>query len=178
VADGHAEDLAPPVGVDADGDNDRDRDDVVVAPRLDVGGIQPNIGPLALDRAAQEGVHPLVDLAAQARDLALGDAFHPHGPHQVVDRAGRDALDVGFLDHGGQRLLGQAARFEEAREVAAAPELRDAQLDRARAGLPIAVAVAVALVAPLGAALAVSGAAQGFGLQLHHALGGEADHLA
>src|SRR3984957_3536381 len=69
----------------------------------------------------EEGPHSLVDLAAQARDLALGDALHSHRPHQVVDRAGRDALAVGFLDHGGQRLLGQATRFEEDREVAAAP---------------------------------------------------------
>jgi hypothetical protein len=87
-------------------------------------------------------------------------------------------LDVGFLDHGGQRLLGPAAGLEEGREVGATPQLRDAQLDRTRAGLPAAVAVAVALVAPLRAALAVPGAAQSFALQLHQALGGEADHLA
>src|SRR3979490_2765770 len=151
---------------------------MVVAPCFDVSGIQPDIGPLALDRAAKEGLHPLVDLAAQARDLALGDALHPHRPPQIVGRAGRDALDVGFLDHGGQRLLGQAARLEESREVAATPQLRDAQLDRSRASLPIAVAVAVALVAPLRTALAVPGAAQGFALQLHQALRGKADHLA
>src|SRR5205823_6952795 len=93
-------------------------------------------------------------------------------------RTGRDALDIGFLDHRGQRLLGQTARFEEGREVAAAPQLRDAQLDRSRAGLPVAVAVAVALIAPFRAALAVPGAAQSFALQLHQALGSKADHLA
>ena len=70
----------PSVGVDANGDDDRDRDDVVVAPCFDVSGIQPDIGPFALDGAAQEGLHPLVDLAAQSRDLAFGDALHPHGP--------------------------------------------------------------------------------------------------
>src|SRR5438477_12992530 len=42
----------------------------------------------ALDGAAQEGLHPLVDLAAQSRDLAFGDALHPHGPYQIIDRAG------------------------------------------------------------------------------------------
>src|SRR3982074_1014324 len=47
-----------------------------------------------------------------------------------------------------------------------------------RAGLPVAVAVAVGLVAALRAALAVPGAAQGFALQLHQALRGKADHLA
>jgi hypothetical protein len=44
--------------------------------------------------------------------------------------------------------------------------------------LPVAVAIAVALVAPLRAALAVSGAVQRFALQLHRPLGSKADHLA
>ena len=77
VADRHAEHLTPPVGVDADGDDDHDRDDVMVVPCFDVSGIQPDIGPLALDGAAQEGLHPLLDLAAQSRDLAFGDALIP-----------------------------------------------------------------------------------------------------
>ena len=98
VADGHAEHLAPAVGVDADGDDDRDRDDVVVAPGFDVGGVEPDIGPVALDGPAEEGLHPLVDLGAEPRNLALADALHAHGAHQVVDRAGGDALHIGFLD--------------------------------------------------------------------------------
>src|SRR3546814_7727189 len=65
----------------------RDRDDVVVAPLLDVNCVEPDIGPLALDRAAEEGLHPLVDLAAQPRHLALADAVQAHGAHQIVDRA-------------------------------------------------------------------------------------------
>src|SRR3546814_9054924 len=56
VADGHAEHFAPDVGVDADGDDDRDRDAVVIAPGLDVGGVEPDIGPLALDRTTEEGL--------------------------------------------------------------------------------------------------------------------------
>src|SRR5712692_4241048 len=178
VDDRHAEHLAPPVGVDTDGDDDRDRDDVVIAPCLDVGGVEPDIGPLALDRATEEGLHPLVDLAAQPRYLALANAFQAHRTHQIVDRAGRDALDVGFLDDCCQRLLGQAAGLEKGREVAAAAQLRDAQLDGAGAGLPVSLAVAVALVAPIGAALTGPGAAQALGLQRHQALGRKADHLA
>ena len=143
VTDGHAQHLAPAVGVDADGDDDRDRDDVMVAPGFDIGGVEPDVGPVALDRAAEEGLHPLVYLRAEPRDLALADALHAHGAHQVVDRAGRDALDIGFLDHRGQGLLGQPPGLEEDREVAAAPQLGDAQLDRAGPGLPIPVAVAV-----------------------------------
>jgi len=39
VADGHAQHLAPAVGVDADCDDDRNRDDLVVPPNLHVGGV-------------------------------------------------------------------------------------------------------------------------------------------
>ena len=63
VADGHAEHLAPAVGVDADGDDHGDGDDVVVAADLHVGGVEPDIGPIAFDRPVEEGVHALVDLA-------------------------------------------------------------------------------------------------------------------
>ena len=73
---------------------------------------------------------------------------HAHGLHQVVDRAGRHALDVGLLDHRSQRLLGHPPRLQEAREVSPLPQLRDLQLDRAaarvgeaRTGRGIAVAV-------------------------------------
>ena len=109
--------------------------DAVIATGFDVGGIQPDIGPLALDRPVQEGLNPLVDLAAQPGDLALADPLHAHRLHQIVHQARRDALDIGFLDDGGQRLLGQAARLQKGREVAAIAQLRDAEFDGARPGL-------------------------------------------
>src|SRR5204863_9173525 len=71
-----------------------------------------------------------------------------------------------------------AGEVRERREVAAAPQLGDSQFDRTRTGLPVPLAVAIALVAPPRTAFAVPGAAQRFTLQLHHALGGKADHLA
>ena len=88
---------------------------------LQVGGVDPQIGPVAFDRPLEEGLHLAVDLLAEPGDLALGDAAHAHGLDQIVDRARRDALDIGFLDDGGKRLLGHAARFQEAREVGALP---------------------------------------------------------
>ena len=106
--DVHAEHLAPAVAVDADGDDHRDGDDAAGLADLHVGRVDPEIGPVALDRPVEEGLHPLVDLLAQPADLALGDAAHAHGLDQIVDRAGRDALDVGLLDHRGERLLGHA----------------------------------------------------------------------
>ena len=77
MAGGHAEHLAPAAGIDADGDDGGNGDDAVAAPDFDVGGIQPDIGPVALERPGEEGADALVDLAAQARDLAFADAFHP-----------------------------------------------------------------------------------------------------
>ena len=105
----------------------------------------PQVRPIAFDRTLQEGLHPLVDLLAQPADLALADAAHAERLHQIIHRARRDAVDVGFLDHGGQCLLGHEARLQEAGEVAAFAQLGDAQFDSAGAGLPITLAVAPAL---------------------------------
>jgi hypothetical protein len=145
---------------------------------LHVGRVEPQIGPVALDRAIEEGFDTLVDLLAQARDLALRDAAHAERLHKIVDRARRDALDVGLLHHRGQRLLGEPPRLEEAREVRALAQLRDAQLDGPGPGLPDPVAVAVALRQTLRALLAVSRARQPADLERHQPLGRKADHLA
>ena len=66
-ADLHAQHLAPAVAVDADGDDDGDRDDAAVAAHLQVGGVDPEIGPVAFDRPVEEGLHLAVDLLAQPR---------------------------------------------------------------------------------------------------------------
>src|SRR3984885_12056903 len=102
----------------------------------------------------------------------------PHGLHQEIDRAGGDALHIGLLDDRGQGLLRRPAGFEEAREVAALAQLRDPQLDRARPGLPAAVAVAVALIEPARATHARSSTGQGLDLHIHKTLRSVADHLA
>jgi hypothetical protein len=93
-ADVHAEHLAAPVAIDADRDDDGDRDDAAGPTHLHVGRIDPEVKPIAFERALEEGLHLAVDLFARARDLAPGDAAHAHRLDQVVDRAGGDALDV------------------------------------------------------------------------------------
>jgi hypothetical protein len=60
---------------------------------FDIGCVKPKIGPLAFQGTVQKGVHLVVDLFAQAADLALGNPANPHGLHQIVDRAGGHALD-------------------------------------------------------------------------------------
>lgn len=104
-----AQDLAPAVGIDADGHNDGDRDDAAVLPDLHVGGIDPQVRPIALDRPVEEGPDPLVDLFAQPRDpsaslragLALRYPAPAHDLDQVIDRPGRDALDVDPMGQTG-----------------------------------------------------------------------------
>lgn len=54
----------------------------------------------------------------------------------------------------------------------------DAQLDRAGPGLPVAIAVAVALDQPLGRALTVPRPGQALHLQLHQPFSSKANHLA
>src|SRR5207245_7019778 len=128
---------------------------------------EPEIRPLALQRPVEEGGDLAIDLAAQAADLAFRDAGHAHRTDQLVDRAGRYALDVSFLDHRGERLLGHPPRLQEAREITAPAQLGDAQLDRTGARLPAPIAVPIAVIDPIGRALTVPGAGQALDLQLH-----------
>lgn len=113
----HAENFAPAVTFDADRDDHRDRYDAAVLAHLhaDMAGRPRSDG-------RQTPSHFVVDLAAPPADLALGDAGNADRLHQIVHRTGRDALHVGFLHHGGERLLGHASRLQEAREVGAALE--------------------------------------------------------
>src|SRR5436305_13026946 len=72
-ADMQADDLAPALAIDRNRDYRRDRDNATAFALLQVGRVQPEIRPIAGERAIKEGVHPLVDLLAQLRDLRLAD---------------------------------------------------------------------------------------------------------
>src|SRR4051794_27365238 len=60
--DPEADDLAPAVGRDGNSDYRGDRDDATALADFQVGGIEPQIRPLALDWPLQEGSHPLVNV--------------------------------------------------------------------------------------------------------------------
>ena len=83
-----------------------------------------------------------------------------------------------LLDHRRQRLLGGPAGFEKPREVRARSQLWNAKVQRSQPGLPVPIPVAIALRRALGALLTIGGAGLATDLQIHQALGGEADHLA
>jgi hypothetical protein len=76
-ADRHTEHFAPTVAVHTDRDGDGDRDDTPRLPHLQVGGVDPDIGPIAFDGTIQERFHPIVDLLAEPAHLALRDTAHP-----------------------------------------------------------------------------------------------------
>ena len=125
-ADVQPDDLPAALGVGRHSDYHRHRDDPATLALLQIGGVQPHVRPVALQRPLQEGADPLVDVLAQLGDLRLGDAAHAHGLHQVLHPTGGDAGDPGLLDDGGQRLLDGAPGLQERREVrGAGPELGD-----------------------------------------------------
>ena len=92
TADRHAQHLAPAIGVDADRDGHGDGDDPPGLADLHIGRVEPGIGPVALDGAGEEVADALVDLGAEAGDLAAADALHAHGADQVAHRAGARRL--------------------------------------------------------------------------------------
>jgi len=174
---GHPEHLASAIAVDGHSNNHRDRDDATIFAGLHVGRIQPKIGPVALQWSIEKGCDLVVDLSAQSADLALRNAGHAHCFDQIIDRARRYSLNVGFQDHRSERLLRHAARLQKGREITALAQLGDAQLDRPSAGLPNPVAIAVSVVDALRAALPMRSAGQAFDFQLHQSVRGKTDHF-
>src|SRR6266571_3083804 len=166
-ADVEPDDLAPTVGIGRYSDYCGDRNDAAALALLQVSGVEPQIRPLAGEPAVEEGMDALVDVLAQLGNLRLADPRQPHRLHQIVDPSGRDAADPGLLDHRDQRLLRALAGFEKRRELAALPQLRDAQLQRAEPRVEGAVAVAVAPGGPLAAALVTPGADNPLDVALH-----------
>ena len=98
-ADVQADDLALAFGGDGNGYYRCHADDPAAFAHLEIGRVEPEVGPLAGERPFEEGVHPLIDVLAQLRHTRLGDATHPHRLHQIVDTAGADAGDPCLLDH-------------------------------------------------------------------------------
>ena len=163
-------DLAFAFGVHGHGDYHRHRPDLPALTLLEVGGIQPEIGPVADEQAFEKGIHPVVDVLAQLAHRALADPGQPHGLHQVIDTPGGHAADPGLLDDGHQGLLRGLAGLQERREVAALPQLGDPQLQGPQARVQRPVTVAVAIRRPLGRALVPPGADQPLHVRLHQQL--------
>ncbi len=130
-------------------------------------------GPVA------EGGDLLVQVLGHRTDLGLRQLCHPEGLGELLHSAGGDAEEAGGGDHRDQCLFGPAALLEEpVREVAALPQLGNGELDGPGPRVPLARAIAVAVVAPLVADLPVFGVAEGVGLGGHEGVSERFDHRA
>src|SRR5215472_5994821 len=72
-ADMKPDDLTPAVSIGRHRDYGGDRDNATALALLQVGGVEPQIRPLAGERPVEEGMDTLVDLLAQLGDLRLAD---------------------------------------------------------------------------------------------------------
>jgi hypothetical protein len=77
-----------PSGIGRHGDYGGDRDYAAALALLQVGGVEPQIWPLAGERPVEEGMHALVDLLAQLGNLRFADPGQPHRLHQIVNPPG------------------------------------------------------------------------------------------
>src|SRR5512147_197034 len=128
-----ADDFSPTISGDGNSDYGGDGDDTAALALTQIGGVQPEIRPLPLDRALQKGINPVVNLLAELGDLRLGDAGQAHGLDQIIDPPGRDTADPSLLDDGDQSLLARLAGLQKRREIRPLPQLRDAELQRTEA---------------------------------------------
>ena len=136
----HTQDLTLPVGIDPRRHHHADVDDATALPNLLRQAVQPHVGVgTAVQGTTQETLHHFIQLLADARHLAAGDAIAAQGLDQVVHPSGGDSLHVGLLDHRQQSLLAAPPWFQQAGEVAAFPQLGNVQLHGADAGIPGAV---------------------------------------
>ena len=180
-ADAQTDDFPAPLGVGGHGDYGRDWHDAPALAHLQIGGIQPDIGPFAGQRTVQELADPLVDVLAQLRHRALRDPAQPHGLHRIIDPSGGNTADPGLLDHRQQRLLRGLPRFEEARKAAPLPELGHPQVQRAQPGIEGAIPISVAPGRALAVAFVPPRTDQAFDIGLHdqlkHGLGDAAKQI-
>eukprot|EP01137_Pigoraptor_chileana_P013759 Opistho-2@67633 len=181
-ADVQADDLAPALGVDGHGDYRGDTDDPPPLAHLEIGGIEPEVGPVAGKRSLEKGMDALIDVLAQLRHGGLGDAGHAHCLHQLIDAPGADASDPCLLDDRDQRLLDGLPGLQKAGKVGAGPQLGDLQVERAEPGIEAAVTVAIAPGRALAGAFVPASADETVDIGLHndlqHALGDRAQEIS
>lgn len=79
-------------------------------------------------------------------------------------------MNIRFLDDGDQCFLCGTARLEKAWKIAPMAELRNLEIDLARARFPEPLAVAVSAIATIFVPLAVFGTAALLDLEVHNAL--------
>ncbi len=141
--DSETDNLSASIRIGGDSDYGGYRYDPTALSLLEIGGVEPDIGPFTGERAVQELVHPLVDVLAELGDSAFRDAAQPHGLHQIIDPARRHAADPRLLYDGDQGLLGHFPGLQEAWEVNALSQLWNFEVQCAEPGVERAFPVAI-----------------------------------
>src|SRR5829696_864259 len=178
LADVDRVNLPPPGLVNAVGDHQRLVDHAAAVTDLLDLGVEEQIRVAALQRPGPERLDVLIQRLADAADLGLANA-QAEALDELVDATRRDPADISLLDDPEQRLLRALPGLEDAREVAAPPDLGDLQLDLPRPGVPAPRSIAVAMRRPIiGPALAMLGSDQLGDLGLHQLCGDGLDRLA
>lgn len=139
----------PERGIGSDGDYGCDADNPATLAHLEIGRVEPDVGPFPGKSAVQELANAFIDVLAELRHRAFRDALQTYRLHQLVYAAGRGAADPGLLDHRDKRLLRGLARLKTAGEVAALPQLRHLQVQRAQTGIESAFPIPIAPDRPL-----------------------------
>jgi hypothetical protein len=86
---------------------------VAVVAHLDLLGVEPEIGVVALERALPEGLDLLVELAAERRDAVLRHPLDPELLDEAIDLARRDPVHISLEHDRHDRLLRAPAGLEE-----------------------------------------------------------------
>jgi hypothetical protein len=160
VAHAEAKHLPPTITSHARGHHHGLGDHTAVDPGLAVGGVQKHVREhLAGQRPIPKRANLGVQVGADAGDLAFADAaVGTKRPHQVVDLAGGDAMQVGLHHHREQRLIDPPAPLQQAGEERPGPQLGDPQLQIPGRGGQQPRAVPVALSEPVSRPLMRGGA--------------------
>ena len=125
----HTQNLTLPVGIDPRRHHHADVHDATALPNLLGQAVQPHVGVgTTVQGPTQETLHHFVQLLADARHLAAGDAVATQGLDQIVHPPSGHAFYIGLLDDGQQGFLAAPPWFQQAGEVAAFPQLGNVQL--------------------------------------------------
>ncbi len=173
-----AEHLSVAVCVHPDRDNDRHVHDAARFADLLAERVQPHIRVRAsIQRPVPERIDARVEALSELTHLRLRQARDPHRLGDVFHPARRNALHVALRDDRDHRLFRPPSRLQqELREVAALPELRDRELDRAHPRIPGAVPIAVPTVRALRASFPVPRVALRLRVRRHQLLRERSQH--
>ena len=123
-----------------------------------IGGVEPEKPPVALDRALAKLLNPLIEFPADSGPLAAREVRRAQRSGESLHASSGNTLHPSLPNDAEQGLFDETAPFQELGKAAAFPELGNQQFEVADAGFPAPFPIAVALIGSSGTALVRSGA--------------------